>query len=323
MKIIVTGGAGFIGSHLVDRLVRDGWGDVVIVDNLFRGKVTNISHHLSGSAVTFLKTDIRDYERVCECFSGAEVVFHLAAQSNVIGAVNDIDYSFTTNVTGTLNVLKAAQACGVRRLVFTSSREVYGEATCLPVSEDHPLNSKNAYGASKVAGEAYCRVFNAPAGLRTSVVRLANVYGPRDVDRVIPIWIERALQGLNLIVYGGQQLIDFVWVDTVVEALLRMARSDAVDAPVNIGSGKGISILELAQRTLALAGTSSTLDLRPARAAEVTRFAADVTRMNTWLGLQPPADPLFALALLMSIARGDPSGCERPEGPQVTYADAH
>ena len=299
MKILVTGGAGFIGSHLIDRLVADGWGDILILDNLFRGRLANIAHHREDGRVQFRQADIRDYETVYDAAQGAELIFHLAAQSNVMGAVIDVDYSFTTNVVGTYNVLKAARECGVRRVMFTSSREAYGEARYLPVDEDHPLGSKNTYGASKVAGEMYCRVFSGNFGLETAVLRLSNVYGPRDYGRVIPLWLERANRGENLIVYGGQQVIDFVWVDQVVEALLRASRADIVGQPVNVGSGQGTPILDLAARILDLIPTASRLDLQPARAVEVAKFTARVDRMRELLNLEPPADPLFGLSQLV------------------------
>lgn len=303
MKILVTGGAGFIGSHLVDRLVTGGWGDVLILDNLFRGRLSNIEQHRGNQRVQFCQADIRDYDALLDAMRDAELVFHLAAQSNVMGAVADVDYSFTTNVVGTYNVLKAARECGVRRVMFTSSREAYGEARYLPVDEDHPLGSKNTYGASKVAGEMYCRVFSGNFGLETGVVRLSNVYGSRDYGRVIPLWMTRANRGEDLIVYGGQQLIDFVWVAQVVEALLRASSADIVGRPVNVGSGQGTPILELAERILQLIPTGSRLDLQPARAVEVAKFTAKVDLMRELLGLEPPADPLFGLPELVTEYR--------------------
>jgi len=306
MKAVITGGAGFIGSHLLDRLVRDGCEQVVVVDNLFRGRMANISAHLSNPAVSFQQVDIRDEARLRPLIAGADVIFHLAAQSNVIGAVTDLDYSFSTNVVGAFNVLKAARDYDVRRVVFSSSREVYGEAQYLPVDEQHPLNAKNSYGASKTAGEMYSRVFN-NMGTAVSVLRLSNVYGSRDVDRVIPIWLTRALRGEDLIVYGGQQLIDFVWIDAVVEAFVRTAFGTAnavMDVncaePVNIGSGQGTSILDLARRILELTNSRSKIVVQPARSAEVAKFTADVRRMQVRLGLQPPTDPLFGLPQLVN-----------------------
>lgn len=303
MKILVTGGAGFIGSHLVDRLVAEGWGEVLIFDNLFRGRLSNLEQHRGNPRVQYCEGDIRDYDGLREAMAGAELVFHLAAQSNVMGAVADVDFSFTTNVVGTYNVLKAARACDVRRVMFTSSREAYGEARYLPVDEEHPLGSKNTYGASKVAGEMYCRVFSGNFGLETAVVRLSNVYGSRDYGRVIPLWMTRANRGEDLIVYGGQQLIDFVWVDQVVDALLIATRANMVGQPVNVGSGQGTPILELAERILQLIPTGSKLDLHPARSVEVAKFTAKVDLMRDLLGIEPPADPLFGLPQLIAEYR--------------------
>ena len=303
MKILVTGGAGFIGSHLVDRLFKDNWGEIIIVDNLFRGKIENLAQHHNNPQVQFFTVDIRDYVALRDKMRGAQYVFHLAAQSNVMGAVTNVDYSFETNVAGTFNVLKAANECGVQRIVFTSSREAYGEAQYLPVDENHPLLSKNTYGASKLAGEAYCRVFYNMFKLETAVVRLGNAYGLRDFDRVIPIWLDRAFQGQNLVVYGGTQLIDFVWIDQIVEALLRATQADIIGQPINVASGIGTPILELADRIIKLVDTSAKLNVQPARAAEVAKFTAKVDLMREKLGIEPPSDPLFALPQMVEAYR--------------------
>jgi UDP-glucose 4-epimerase len=295
MKIIVTGGAGFIGSHLIDRLARDGAGEIVAVDNMHRGRQAHLAQHADNAAVRLAEADIRDAEALRDLCAGADVIYHLAAQSNVMGAVSDLSYSFATNVAGTVNVLEAARAGGVRRVVFASSREVYGEVDQLPVPEGAPFNAKNAYGASKAAGELYARVFLNTYGVETAVLRLANVYGPRDRDRVIPLWMQAAAQGEAMIVYGGQQLIDFVYVDQVVEALLRAASADIIGQPINVGSGRGTPLLQLAERVMALPGAASQLDLRPARSIEVARFTAQIGLMRARLGLEPPDDPLFAL----------------------------
>lgn len=295
MKIVVTGGAGFIGSFLIDRLLRDGAGQVVALDNYARGKRENLSAHQQNVALDLVDGDIRNRELLREVFSGAEVVYHLAAQSNVMGAVSDLDYSFTTNVDGTYNVLAAAHEANVRRVVFSSSREVYGEVDLLPVAEDRPFGAKNGYGASKAAGELYCTVFHTTYGQETAVLRLANVYGLRDFGRVIPLWLDAVKHGRDLIVYGGQQLIDFVHVEQVVEAMIRASTAPIVGQPINIGSGQDTPILQLAERILALAGSNSKLDLRPARSVEVARFTADIRLMQEKLSLSPPTDPLFAL----------------------------
>jgi UDP-glucose 4-epimerase len=298
MHTLVTGGTGFIGSHLVDRLLQHGDTPIVVLDNLHRGSWGKLAAHQNNSRLRLVNGDIRDAGLVRDLSSGADTIFHLAAQSNVMGAVSDISYSFETNVAGTLNVLEAARAAGVRRVLFSSSREVYGEVEHLPVAEDQPLAAKNAYGASKAAGELYCRVFGATYGLEVAVLRLANVYGPRDSGRVIPLWLDAVAAGQNLTVYGGQQVIDFVWVEQVVEALVRAAAAPVAGRAINIGSGQGTPILALAERIIALAGATVALDRQPARSVEVPRFVADVTLMQTLLGIEPPVDPLFALERL-------------------------
>ncbi len=291
MRALVTGGAGFIGGHLVQALSARG-DDVVVLDNLRRGDLRDPA---DARNVEMSTGDIRDYATVLAASRGAEVVYHLAAQSNVMGAVDDPDYSFTTNVAGTYNVLKAATAAGVRRVVFTSSREVYGEPERLPVSESALLDPKNAYGASKVAGEAYCRAWSSVNDLEVQVLRFANIYGPRDRQRVIPLWLDLASRGEEIIVFGGEQVLDFLSVGHAVEALLA-----AVDCkptgPVNVGSGKGTSILALAERIRQLSGSRSSVRIVPARGPEVVRFIADVRRMDSELHLAPPADPLEALS---------------------------
>lgn len=296
-RSLVTGGAGFIGSHLVDGLLLRG-DDVVVLDNLHRGRRDFVD-----SRATFIEGDIRDPLALAFAMRSVDVVYHLAAQSNVMGAMSDIDYSFETNVAGTFNALRAAGAAGVARFVFASSREAYGEPAAVPVGEADPLVARNPYGASKVAGEAYCRTWATMSPLQVSILRFANVYGLRDSGRVIPLWVSAALRGEPLTLFGGRQVIDFVPVSLAVQALLR-AGEQPLDGPVNIGSGSGTSLLELAERILALTGRRSRLEMLPARGAEVVRFVADVSRMRALLGIEPPADPLAALpGLVEAFAR--------------------
>ncbi len=300
MKIMVTGGAGFIGSHLVDRLMQEGH-SVVVIDNLKRGKKAFIAAHLEASNFQFHKQDIRDYNAIEPLFSGCQVVYHLAAQSNVLGAFSDPDYSFFTNVVGTFHVLKAAQKAGVDRFIFSSSREVYGEAEYLPVDERHPLNAKNAYGASKIAGEKYCQVFQKNHGLKTVILRFANVYGTRDSDRVIPIFLRNAQKQQDLIVYGGDQVIDFISVSLAVDALYQSLSNElALTGPTNVGSGKGTTLFELAEQIQMLTKTRSRVTVKPAREIEVVKFIADVRRFHSVFDLPFPDDALYALPALLS-----------------------
>ncbi len=292
MKILVTGGAGFIGSHLVDRLLKEGH-EITVLDNLFRGRIQNIEAHISGGQVEFLNQDIRNFDQVRQACTGCEMVYHLAAQSNVMGAVEDIRYSFSTNVTGTFNVLLAAQEEGVRRLIFSSSREAYGEAEYLPVDEKHPLNSKNSYGASKGAGEKYCQVFQNSADLEVVILRLANVYGPRDFNRVIPIFMENVKQKRDITIFGGKQLIDFISVTFVVDVLrLAADNREALTGPVNVGSGQGTTLFDLAKRIMALFGKNNQVVVKPARSAEVVKYTADLKRFKKVFRMLPPLDPL-------------------------------
>lgn len=293
MKVLVTGGAGFLGSHLVDALVATGI-DVVVLDNFHRGSRQNLAGHLASPSLHLIEGDIRQIETVKKAADGAEVVYHLAAQSNVMGAEQDFDYSFSTNVVGTYTVLKAAAEMGARRVVFSSSREVYGEPAEIPVSEAAPLNAKNSYGASKVAGEAYCRAWSNNTGLQVQVLRFGNIYGPGDKDRVIPIWLEKALHGEDLELFGGDQILDFVWVGTAVQALISAAEC-IPSAPVNVGTGSGTPIHVLARRILEVTQSASGLRILPARQAEVTRFVADVSRMVDALNVTPDSEPLGRL----------------------------
>ena len=292
MKILVTGGAGFIGAHLVAAALAAG-DEVVALDNMRRGVRAKLSDE-----ARLVEGDIRDRDTVALAMRGVQRVYHLAAQSNVLGAVTDTDYSFTSNVVGTYNVLVAARDSGVERVVFTSSREVYGEVEQLPVAEDRPMDPKNAYGASKVAGEVYCRTFQNTYGLDVSVLRLANVCGSGDRDRVIPIWLDRARRGEDLELYGGAQVLDLVPVDLVVAALRRAAEVSLGGRVVNVGSGVGTPLRDLANRIARLPSREVGLRVAPARAIEVTRFVADVARMRGLLGLAPPTDPLEGLAAL-------------------------
>jgi UDP-glucose 4-epimerase len=297
MRVLVTGGAGFIGRHLVAALTEAG-DDVVVIDNLRRANPATLASLEQTKAVNVVVGDIRDRAALAGAMRGVERVYHLAAQSNVLGAVTDLDYSFSSNVVGTYNVLVEAQAAGVRRVVFTSSREVYGEVELLPVTEDRSTQPKNAYGASKVAGEVYCRTLQATHGLDVSVLRLANVYGPGDRDRVIPIFLDRALRGEDLELFGGQQVLDLVPVDLVVAAIRRAGDMSLNGQPINVGSGAGTILQDLAARVRSLPGVSIGLRVLPPRSMEVTRFVADVSLMRTVLRLEPPGDPLVNLTTL-------------------------
>jgi UDP-glucose 4-epimerase len=301
-RVAVTGGAGFIGSHLIDRLLKDSSAEVVVLDNLSRGRRWNIEAHRASPRLRFIEGDIRDGDTVAAALEGANVVFHLAAQATVMGGVIDSVYNFSTNVTGTFNVLKAASDAKVKRFVFSSSREVYGDPIVVPVDEGHPVLPVNQYGASKVAGEAFCRAFRREHGLDTVILRLANVFGPRDHGRVIPLWMQRAADGEDLLVYGGRQILDLVWIGDVVESFLRAAQADGPLPPINVASGTGTSIMDLANRICALSGGPSRVTVMPPREMEVVQYIGSTDRMRDMLGVEPTADPLSHLASMVPMA---------------------
>lgn len=302
--MVVTGGAGFIGSHLVDAILSANEGTVTVLDNLHRGRIENLGSWRGDPRLTVTIGDIRDPATVRKALAGATLVYHLAAQSTVMGAAKDPDYAFSSNVVGTYNVLKAAAQQGVRRVLFSSSREVYGEPVSLPVDESHPLFSINTYGASKVAGEALCRAFAREGGLDTTVLRLANVYGDRDFGRVIPHWIVQARAGGDLTVYGGDQILDFIWVGDVTTALMRAADATLALPPINVANGTGTKILDLARRVMHLAGSPGEVHVVPRRSIEVTRFVGSTDRMSQFLGVAPATDPLAHLAGMIREVAG-------------------
>ncbi|HWE52173.1 MAG TPA: NAD-dependent epimerase/dehydratase family protein [Bryobacteraceae bacterium] len=290
MNIIITGGAGYIGSRIAARLASEH--AVTALDNFHRGTVQT-------PGVRFFEGDVRDERILNEVTRDADVIFHLAAESAVMSANADPEYCFSTNVTGTFRVLRAAEANNVRRVVFTSSREVYGESPRLPVSESAPLAPRNIYGASKAAAEMCCGAF--PGEI--SIVRLSNVYGPGDKGRVIPLFVKNAVQDLPLTLFGARQVIDFLWIDTAVEALIGLGLGPFIPGPLNIASGKGTAISELASRVVSAAGSRSTIEIVPAREVEVMRFVADVGTACAVLNLRVPEDPLFGLPEVIQAAR--------------------
>lgn len=290
MRVAVTGGAGFIGRSVVECLSRRGH-TVVVLDNLRRGSAEATRW---SEAVLFTRGDIRSLDSCIEAFAGADVVVHLAAQANVMGTESDPDYAFETNVIGTWNVARAAAEAGAGHLIFSSSREVYGNPSALPVHEDQLLRPHNLYGASKMAGEA--TLAGLPAGSpAVSVLRLSNVIGPGDRDRVVPNWLSAARAGEPLVMFGGNQELDLVPLDFTTAVIVRLVEGDALPLPVNVGTGTTTRLPDLAHRIVSITGSTSPIEIRPPRGPEVTRFRADPARLIRELGLTPPRDPLAAI----------------------------
>jgi UDP-glucose 4-epimerase len=300
-RVLVTGGAGFIGSHLVDYLVEHGAAQVTILDDLSRARGQWLVERRNAPNIHFIEGDILDENQLEAALSGVQVVIHLAAVATVMNAVRDPVRAFAVNALATGQIALAAQRAGVRRFVFASSREVYGDPQTLPVTEDAPLAPKNVYGASKAAGEMFLSTIK-PDDLEVVIVRLANVYGPGDTGRVIPIFITNVLQDKPLVLYGGGQSLDLIWVGDVVESLVKAGFSETpVPEPVNIGSGDTTPLKTLAERIIGLTNSKVEIQIAPPRGPEVERFQADLTRAQRYYGLARRTDPLDRLPELIAI----------------------
>jgi UDP-glucose 4-epimerase len=288
----VTGGAGFIGSNVVDGLLARG-DEVTVVDDLSTGRRENLDQALANGA-ELVEADIRDAEAVRDIFTGArpEVVFHLAAQIDVRRSAEDPAFDARVNVEGTINVLQAARAAEARRLVNTSTGgAIYGEAQQIPAPESHPNAPEAPYGQSKYAAEGYCDLFRRLFGLSTVSLRYGNVYGPRQDPLgeagVVAIFCGKLRAGERPVVFGdGLQTRDYVHVHDVVAANLAAADSDASD-PINIGTGVEASVLDLVEVLANHAHADFTPIHEPERPGEVRHIALDASRAREQLGWEP------------------------------------
>jgi UDP-glucose 4-epimerase len=290
MDCVVTGGAGFIGSNLVDALLLRG-DRVTVIDNLSTGKRSNLNQALARGA-SLQVADVRDAAAVAEIFAAArpQLVFHMAAQIDVRYSVEHPDGDATSNVLGTISVLEAARSAGARRLINTSTGGgLYGDAELLPTPEDHPIRPLAPYGQSKYAAEGYCALYTRLHGFSTASLRYGNVYGPRqDVHGeagVVAIFCGLLVSGQAPTVFGdGRQTRDWVDVSDVVRANLLAADAD-LNGPINIGHGQETSVLDLLQ-ALRDVGERELAQPRfeTERPGEVRRSCLDVTRARHELG---------------------------------------
>ena len=220
MKILITGGAGFIGSHLCDYYVKKG--DIVFcLDNFLHGNLTNIRHLLAYKNFKLINGDVRDFDLVEKLMSGVDVVFHLAAQIHVDRSIIEPRLTYDINVVGTLNILEAARMVDVDKVIFASSSEVYGTAQQVPMNESHPLNAPHPYGASKIAGDRLCYSYNKTYGMNVPIVRSFNVYGEKQKDSgyggVISIFTKKVSNNQPPIIYGdGKQTRDYMYIPDLV-----------------------------------------------------------------------------------------------------------
>jgi UDP-glucose 4-epimerase len=293
MKAVVTGGAGFIGSHVVDALVERG-DEVTVVDDLSTGKRENLADG-PGSAAELVEADIRDLRAMRDLVDRIrpQVVFHLAAQIDVRKSTADPAWDASINVLGTINLLQAALEAGVDRFVNTSTGgAIYGEGRIIPAPEDHPQAPEAPYGQSKFCAEGYCDLYARLHGLSTVSLRYGNVYGPRQDPLgeagVIAIFCGRLLEGVAPTIFGnGEQTRDYVYVGDVVRANLAAAESHATGA-FNVGLGVQTSVLQLVEALREISEANSfEPEFAPPRLGEVQHIAIDPARAQGELGWEP------------------------------------
>jgi len=289
----VSGGAGFIGSHLVDRLLADGF-EVVVLDNLYGGRVENVKPHMGKRGFRFVRGDVRDSGLVEELVRGVDAVFHLAALVSVPESFKDPVLTNDVNVGGTLNLLRACVGSDVKRFVYASSCAVYGEAESLPLREDSPLRPASPYAVSKLAAENYVRVFCEVFGLGTVCLRFFNVYGSRQVyseySGVMTQFISCLTKDRPLVIFGdGEQTRDFVHVQDVVEAnMLALKNEGVVGETFNVATGVATTINQLAGVLLKTTNKThlKTVHSKP-RKGDIKHSVADISKAKGKLHYDP------------------------------------
>lgn len=300
MKILVSGGAGFIGSHLVDAYLKNGY-DVFVVDNLSSGTKANLNPKAG-----FFKIDIRDFDSLQKTVLAIkpEIINHHAAQTSVGQSQKDPQADAATNITGTINLLKIAGQIKVRRFIFASSAAVYGEKQHLPISEKARLDPFSPYGISKMTGEKYCQYFSRSFGLPVCIFRYANVYGSRQKVGLeagaITIFIDRLKKNQVLEIYGdGNQTRDFVWVEDIVKVNQAALKSEAWPIVLNAGSGTRTSINDLARLLGRLGKVKAQMIYGPARPGEIRHSFLDSKRLKNQLNFPELTSPAQGLARLL------------------------
>ena len=304
-RALVTGGAGFIGSNIADLLLEQGHA-VVVLDDLSSGYAQNLR-----SESEFIRGDVRDSEAVRRAAEGCGVIFHLAAS---VGNKRSIDHPLTDsaiNVLGMLNVLEAARAHGIQRVVYSSSAGIFGELKTLPIAEGHPQDPDSPYGVSKLAAEKMCLVYNKLYGMRNVCLRYFNVYGPHQrydaYGNVIPIFAHWILRGEPLTIYGdGEQTRDFVNVRDVARANLQAARSPEARGVFNIGSGTRVTINALAHMIQVAARCEVGVQHAPPRVGDVRHSLADIRAASMAFGFAPDVGMEEGLREYIEWIRQDP-----------------
>ena len=315
-RALVTGGAGFIGGHIVERLLREGW-EVRVLDDFSTGRAENLAS--VASQIELLKGDIRDVALVTRAVEGMEVVFHEAAVPSVPRSVEEPVRTNDVNVNGTLNVLEQARQAGVRRVVYAASSSAYGDTPTLPKIESMPANPMSPYALQKYVGEVYCRLYSNLYGLETVALRYFNIYGPRqnpdsEYAAVIPRFLRACLQGESPHIYGdGEQTRDFTFVGDAVQANLLAADAKRASGHVmNVGGGARTSLNLLLETIRQITGTKLPAIHEPARAGDVRDSLAALDRAGDLLGYVPGTSLRQGLERILESVRPAGSRSEKP-----------
>lgn len=289
-KILVTGGAGFIGSHLVANLLREGF-RVRVLDNFSTGKYANLPQDHVGLEI--VEGDVADSHIVDQVVQGVTAIVHLAAVASVQASVEDPAGTHASNFIGTLNLLEACRRHNVRRFLFASSAAVYGNGAALPISEDAPLQPLTPYASDKLAGEYYLEFYGREYGLEPGIFRFFNVFGPRQdpaspYSGVISIFVDRSLTQQPFTIYGdGRQTRDFIYVTDLVAVLVKALNAPSLaSGAVNVGTGTQTSLLELVDQLKSLLGRPLEVTHLPPRQGDVKHSLADISRLQERFSFQ-------------------------------------
>jgi UDP-glucose 4-epimerase len=293
MRILITGGAGFIGSYLCEKYTKKGY-TVICIDNFLSGNLLNVRHLLGYRNFKLVEGDIRDYSLLERIIHDVDVVFHLAAQIHVDRSYVEPRLTYDINVMGTQNVLEVSRIYDVKKIIHTSTSEVYGSAQYVPIDEKHPLDAPHPYGASKIAADRMCHAYVRTYGMDISIPRFFNIFGPRQRDigygGVISIFTRRVLNGIPPVIYGdGSQTRDYTYIEDALRAFDAVLNHESRLEPINIGTGKEISIVDLANMIISLCGVKGKIKpvhVEP-RIGEVKKLIANAAKAKKILGWEP------------------------------------
>lgn len=309
-RILVIGGAGFLGSHIVDQLTLTTAREIVVLDNFVRGTRDNLHEAVKDPRVTVVDGSVTDRLLLAELMSGTDYVFHLAALW-LYECVHEPRSALEVNVVGTYNVVEAAAAARVKKVVYSSSASVYGDAIFTPMTEDHPFNNRTMYGATKIAGEQFFRAFYEQLKMDYVGLRYMNIYGPRMDDMgtyvsVIMKVLDRLDQRLPPIIFGdGSQAYDFVHVDDVARANVLAMQADATDEFFNVGIGVKTTIRELVDMLLEITGSDLVPEFRPQEQMFVTHRVGSTEKAELLLGFRAKVPLEEGLRSVVAWRRGD------------------